>query len=129
MTGFARIITYDERFGILTFKEGHFRAGEQYDFGRFYNQMPNGNYYEFEQSYTGWFPESDEPGAGIAVVDTHTIHAGLWKAQKDFPNKGVDLLFPKNLQESQIYSLKNREISVNNVGPDETGFLSGKNPV
>ena len=108
MRGFARIITRKNQNGIMSIQEGRFRDGEMYEFGRFLNMWPNSAYYNFEQSYTGWFPDIANSGQGVATVDSNQIYSGEWKASAGFPNGGMDLLYAGNLIEYKVTSLESR---------------------
>ena len=108
-SGFARIIIWNKYSGIYFFLEGRFKNGEQYNFGRFLNMDPNAQLYNYDQSYTGWFPDADQGGQGIAVVDSYYIHQGYYKALDGFPNSGKDLMYSGYVTQYKIIDLSTRE--------------------
>ena len=60
--GYARMIFFHPEKGVLSFKEGRFKKGVQYDFGRFLDQWENSLHFQEHQSYTGWFPSKTDKG-------------------------------------------------------------------
>ena len=73
LRGFARVIVHKKYNGIMNLMEGRFKDGVQYDFGRFLNMWPYSRFYDYEQSYTGWFPDAVNVGQGIATVDSKYV--------------------------------------------------------
>ena len=108
--GFARVIIWDKDSGIEFFYEGRFKYGLQYDLGRFLNMDPNAMMYNFDQSYTGWIPNGDQGGVGIAVVDSYYVHQGEYKPLSGFPNGGRDMMYSGNVNQFVVtdLTLRNR---------------------
>lgn len=69
----------------------------------------NSRFYNYEQSYTGWFPDNANVGQGIAAVDSKYVYSGEWKPMAGFPNEGMDLIYSANLIEYKITNLVSRD--------------------
>lgn len=98
LSGFARIVVYDQDTGIQKFYEGKFKNGRQIDFGRWVEQDEQ---YGF-RSYMGWFPDTQQMGQGISVSKLkweedagYKIVMGRYKVVEEgyFPDNGNMLQF------------------------------------
>jgi hypothetical protein len=112
ITGYGRIITYSEQYGVEKIQEGKFFEGNLVGLGRSHameKSVPS-KFYNTEQHYTGWYPDtkSSRPtfvGNGIAVTNKNFIKQGTFGVIEGFPNGGKDFVSPSDLFEYDIYTL------------------------
>ena len=65
--------------------------------------------------YTGWFPDAEQPGLGIARIDNNDLfqNEGLFPPSETFPTYGHDLKDPgQNFTSHSITDLRKRNVMI-----------------
>lgn len=65
--------------------------------------------------YVGWWPDAEQQGQGIAILDKNYVNQGLWGVTDGFPNDGADLYAPDNFASYDISDLSQRELFLVNT--------------